>query len=228
MKKKALVVHSGGMDSSICLALAIQEFGRQEVISVSFKYGQRHAPELNQAAKICDDWKVDHIELPIDCLQEITESALMNKKIPIEHLPGQLPNTLVVGRNGLMAHLAAIHIDHLGGECIYMGVIGVDGSHSGYRDCSRAYMDSVETTLKLDLDNPRFQIRTPLVHLSKKETLELAQQLGVLDYLLKTTVTCYEGISMAGCKTCPACRLRNEGLRQFLKENPNFITPYPI
>ena len=72
MKKSAIVVHSGGMDSSLCLALALKEFETDEVLSLSFKYGQRHSLELERAQQICQAWNVDHIELSIDCLQQIT------------------------------------------------------------------------------------------------------------------------------------------------------------
>src|SRR5665213_51599 len=163
MRKKTIVIHSGGMDSSICLALAMKEFSKENVLSLSFSYEQRHAREIRQAAKICHAWHVDHVVIPLECLQEITQNALMNPNIPIKHLPGQTPNTLVVGRNGLMARLGAIHANHLGAHCIYMGIIGVDGSNSGYRDCSRDYMDLEQHVLRIDLDDPKFEIRTPLV-----------------------------------------------------------------
>lgn len=215
MKKKAIVIHSGGMDSSICLALALREFGKDQVLSLSFNYHQRHAPELIQAAKICQDWGVDHTVINIDCLAAITDDALTNHTKSIQHNPNQAPNTLVVGRNGLMARLGAIHAHHLGAQCIYMGVIEVESSNSGYRDCSRAYMDLMQQILRIDLDNPKFEIRTPLVYLTKKQTLEIAQQLNVLDYLLEETISCYEGLRHQGCKVCPACLLRNEGIVQF-------------
>lgn len=224
MRKKALVVHSGGMDSSICLALAINEFQRQNVLSVSFNYSQRHSNELVQAKKICRDWGVDHIVLNLNCLEVITESALIGNKLPIEVI-NATPTTLVVGRNGLMARLAGIHAHQLGAEIIYMGVLGLEGNHSGYRDCSREYMDLMEKILRLDFANPHFTIRTPLVFMTKCETLELAESLGVLDYLLEETITCYEGISHSGCKVCPACILKNDGIKEFNKNrNYNIIT----
>lgn len=223
MHKKAVVVHSGGMDSSICLALAIREFSCDEVLSLSFCYGQRHAKELKQAAKICQDFGVGHVVIPLDCLQEITESALTNKAIPIRHPPGSSPNTLVVGRNGLMARLAAIHAAHLGARVIYMGVIEIEEANSGYRDCSRSYMDRMQAILRLDLDDPDFEIRTPLVKMTKCQTLQTARELGILEYLLCETITCYEGTPGWGCRLCPACVLRNEGLIQFLSINPEFI-----
>ncbi len=225
---KALVIHSGGMDSSLCLALAMREFGQQNVLSLSFAYGQRHHPELMQAEKICREWGVDHTLLKIDCLNAITDNALMNATIPIAHHSGQPPNTLVLGRNGLMARLGAIHAHPMGAKCIYMGVIEMDGSNSGYRDCSRHYMDLEQEVLRLDLDDAHFEIRTPLIHMTKKETMDLAHRLGILSFLLKETITCYEGIPQKGCERCPSCTLRNRGLAEFLAENPAFVMPYEI
>ena len=215
MKKKAIVVHSGGMDSSICLKLAINEFGAENVLSLSFQYNQRHIGELTQAAIIAAHFGVDNLVLPIDCLQQITTNALTNKEMAIvkeEKLP---PNTLVVGRNGLMARIAAIHAEELGASYIYMGIIEVEACNSGYRDCTRHYMNLMENILRIDLNDPQFEIRTPLCFMTKKETMELAKTLGVLDYLLEETITCYEGIRGLGCKVCPACKLRNEGLELY-------------
>ncbi len=208
-KPKTIVVHSGGMDSSICLALAIREFGVENVLSLSFSYQQRHSIELQQAKKICQEWGVEHTVLSINCLDE---NALTNPEIPIEHQEGKAPNTLVVGRNGLMARLAAIHAHNLGVHTIYMGVIEVEE----YRDCSRAYMDLKQQILRIDLDDPLFEIRTPLVNMTKCETLEVADQLNLLSYLLDNTVTCYEGIMGEGCKVCPACKLRNQGIMDYM------------
>ena len=213
--KKAVIVHSGGMDSSICLALAIKEFGANEVLSLSFSYQQRHSNEIQQAALICRTWCVDHAIILIDALKELTDNALTNKMHSIEHSHGKPPNTLVVGRNGLMARLAAIHADHIGAQCIYMGVMGLEGANSGYRDCSREYIDLKQQILRIDLNNPKFEIRTPLVHMTKRDTMELADKLGVLNFLLEETISCYEGIPKQGCGTCPACKLRNQGIAEY-------------
>ena len=156
---------------------------------------------------------VDHTILSIDCLKEITSNALTNPAVEIKS--GKEPSTLVVGRNGLMARLAAIHAHHLGARIIYMGIIEVESANSGYRDCSRAYMDLMEEILRIDLNDPHFEIRTPLVKMTKRETLEVAAKLGSLDYLLEETITCYRGIPRMGCEECPACLLRNEGLREY-------------
>jgi 7-cyano-7-deazaguanine synthase len=226
MKKKALVVHSGGMDSSLCLALAIKEFGADEVLSVSFSYNQRHSIELERAKEICSHFKVDHTEINLSCLSEITESALIGKKQKIEHKNGSAPNTLVVGRNGLMARVAGIHAHSLGANCIYLGVLELESANSGYRDCSRTYMDLVQSALRIDFNNPYFEIKTPLIHMTKRETMNFGLSLGVLNYLVETTISCYEGIEKEGCLKCPACKLRNEGLKIFSLEHPEFNYSY--
>lgn len=219
-KKTTIVIHSGGMDSSLCLALAIKEFGKSEVLSLSFDYDQRHGQEILQAQKICHDWEVDHVVIPLHCLQEITDNALMNKTSKIVHKKGEAPTTLVTGRNGLMARLGAIHAQNIGAGSIYMGIIEVENSN--YRDCSREYMNKVQDILRLDLDDESFEIRTPLVYMTKKETMILGYELEILEYLLKETISCYNGISLKGCQQCPACKLRNDGIKEFLLEFPRF------
>lgn len=226
MKKDAVVVHSGGMDSSLCLALAVKEFGAQNVLSVSFSYNQRHSVELERARVISEYFKVDHTQLDLSCLAQITESALIGKKDKISHKKGEAPNTLVVGRNGLMARIAGIHAHSLGARCIYLGVMELESANSGYRDCSREYMDLIEKALRLDFADQSFEIRTPLIQMNKKETMELGLELGVLEFLLENTISCYEGIEKEGCLKCPACKLRNEGLKIFSLEHPDFKFSY--
>ncbi|MDP1880602.1 MAG: 7-cyano-7-deazaguanine synthase QueC [Parachlamydiaceae bacterium] len=228
MSKKAIVIHSGGMDSSLCLALAAQEFGPEHLLSLSFSYHQRHSKELEQAKKICQDWKIDHHLVDLNCLNQVTHNALMDHSVSISLDDNKIPNTLVIGRNGLMAHFGAIYAHHLGAHALYMGVMELEEANSGYRDCSRHYMDLKQEILRIDLDDPIFEIRTPLVKMTKKQTLELADQLGILEYLLKETVTCYEGLPENGCLLCPACQLRNQGIREFLVAHPNFKLPYSI
>lgn len=226
MQKKAVVVHSGGMDSSLCLALAVKEFGATNVLSISFSYNQRHSEEINRARKISEHFHVDHMVLEINCLSQITESALIGHKQKIEHKSGEAPNTLVVGRNGLMARLAGIHAHSLKAHCIYLGVMELEAANSGYRDCSRAYMDLIQAALRMDFDDEKFEIRTPIISMTKKETMELGHSLGVLEYLLENTITCYEGIEKEGCLKCPACKLRNQGLKIFSLEHPEFKYSY--
>jgi len=225
-KKKAVVVHSGGMDSSICLKLAIDEFNAENVLSLSFSFGQRHQIELEAAKTICLAWGVDHLEIPLSFYSAITESALLTKTESIKQDDGKSANTLVVGRNGLFARIGAILCDYLGADTLFLGVVGLEQENSGYRDCSREYMDLMEKILRMDLANDEFQIRTPLVHLTKIASLELACKLGVLPFLLENTITCYEGIPRLGCTKCPACKLRNRGLEQFKEYHPEVALPY--
>ncbi|MFA6915904.1 MAG: 7-cyano-7-deazaguanine synthase QueC [Parachlamydiales bacterium] len=212
MHKKTVVVHSGGMDSSLCLALAIKEFGADHVLSLSFDYSQRHNNEINAAKHICSAWGVDHAAVNLECLSALTADALTNSAQPISWGKEHAPSTLVVGRNGLMARLGAIHAHSLGADCIYMGVIEEEAREIGYRDCSKAYIELKQQILRLDLGNPLFEIRTPLIDMSKAETLQLAHSLGILDFLWENTVTCYNGVMKQGCGKCPACFLRNRGL----------------
>jgi 7-cyano-7-deazaguanine synthase len=228
MQKQAIVVHSGGMDSSICLALAIEQFGAKNVLAMSFTYGQRHSVELDFAKRICDEWKVDRTVIDLNCLSKVTENALINKKTEIKNDSNGAPNTLVVGRNGLMARVAGIHAEHLKADCIFMGVIEVEEANSGYRDCSRKYMDIIQAGLRMDFNNQKFEVKTPLVYMNKLQTLELAYQMGYLHYLIENTISCYEGIEKVGCGKCPACDLRNEGILGFISAHPDFEFSYKL
>ncbi len=215
MNQKAVVLHSGGIDSSIVLKLAIDELGTDNVTALSYAWGQRHAIELDAAAKICKTWGVTHKVVNVDALPQITNNALTDASIPIQRLPGQPANTLVVGRNGLFVRLGAIYAHQIGAQSVWIGIFERETEHSGYRDCSRTYMDLKEQILRIDLADPHFTIRTPLVKLTKAQSLALADSKGILDFLLEETVTCYEGISKTGCGRCPACLLRGESLCQY-------------
>lgn len=227
MKKEAVVVHSGGMDSSICLALAVKEFGNEQVVSLSFDYGQRHKVELEAAKRISAFFRVEHEVLPMEALPMIQESSLTDKTIEIKKRGGsEPPNTMVLGRNGLFIHLAAIYAFSRDIQRIDLGVIGTEDGNSGYRDCSQEYISLMEQVIRLDVDSDSFRIHTPLIHLTKLATLELADNLQVLQLLLENTVTCYEGIGKQGCLKCPSCILRNQSLLQFAKAHPQVTLPY--
>ncbi len=225
---EAIVLHSGGMDSSLCLASAVQTHGARTVLSLGFDYGQRHGDELERAERIAAHFGVRRHVVEVGCYRWLTRNALMDAGIPIAHVDGEAPNTLVVGRNGLMLRLAAILADQIGTRILYAGVIGVEAANSGYRDCTRDYVDRVEALLRIDLGDDDFEVRTPLVDMTKAETMEFGFQLGCLEVLLDETVTCYEGIPHAGCGVCPACKLRNEGLVKFGRIRPEFVIPYPL
>lgn len=224
--KKAIVVHSGGMDSSICLALAIRQFTAETVLSLSFSYHQRHSTELESARLISQEWGVEHALIDLSVLSHLTRDAMTDKSVSIRWGEGHVSTTLTVGRNGLMARLAAIHAHQLGAGCIYMGVMEEEAIEVGYRDCSKEYIALKQQILRIDLGNPDFEIRTPLISLRKEQTMELAHNLRILPYLLEKTVSCYEGKPRIGCQQCPACFLRNRGLAQFKEANPEVVLPY--
>lgn len=225
-KLSCVVLHSGGMDSSICLKLAIDQFGPDNVISLGFDYAQRHSSERRSAAAIAKEWGVYRDELKVDIIADLTTNSLVDKNLAV-NVQGKPINTLVVGRNGLFCILAALYASKRSCYLLSTGIIGVEGSFSGYRDCSREYMDKVEELLRLDLAVAEFKIMTPIVAMSKGETLELAHKLGVLDYLLEVTVTCYEGLSQLGCGKCPSCLLREKGIIEFAKKHPSYLFKEP-
>lgn len=223
---EAIVLHSGGMDSSLCVAHAVERYGAERVLSLGFAYGQRHSDELVRAERIAEHFGVRRHVVELRFYASLTRNALMDADMPFEQRPGEAPNTLVTGRNGLMMRLGAILAEQLGARILYAGVIGVEAANSGYRDCTRHYVDLIQDILRLDLGDARFEIRTPLVHMTKAETMEFGLALGCLPFLLEATVTCYDGIPLAGCRRCQACELRNEGLAVFLAEHPDFVAPF--
>ncbi len=227
MKKnqyQAVVLHSGGMDSSLCLALAIKRFGAKHVLSLSFKYGQRHLKELKCAQIIAQSWKVKNQVLPLSILNELSDSSLVSKSkklgFSLDDRGQKIPNTMVVGRNGLMARVAGIFAHSIGAKNLYLGVMELETANSGYRDCSRDYTDLIQKALRLDFADESFTIHTPLIQMTKAESMQLGMDLKVLPFLLENTITCYEGKPKYGCGVCPACVLRNNGLRDFLKQHP--------
>lgn len=219
-KIEAVVVHSGGMDSSICLAQAIESYGKDKVVSLGFNYKQRNMKELERAAFIADSWGVERVELDLSIMQLVTDNALVDAKQRIIHNSGSAPNTMVLGRNGLMLWVASLFAKRRGAAKVYTGVIEIEEANSGYRDCSRSYMDKLQEILRIDFADPEFEIVTPVVAMTKQETLEEAYRLGVLPFLLEHTITCYEGIDHLGCQDCPACKLRNQGIVDFLEKHP--------
>lgn len=214
MNKKALIVFSGGQDSTTCLVWALKEF--DEVQTVSFAYGQRHALELECAKNIADNFSVKHHILDLGLLNQLAPNALTRKDIIItEGNVGELPSTFVDGRNLLFLSFAAILAKQLGYHHIVTGVCQTD--FSGYPDCRDVFIKSLNVTLNLSMDY-NFIIHTPLMWLDKKQSWALADELGYLEYVRTNTLTCYNGIIGDGCGSCPACKLRRNGLKLYLEE----------
>jgi 7-cyano-7-deazaguanine synthase len=215
---KALVVYSGGQDSTTCLFWAKKNF--DEVMAIAFNYGQRHIVELDAAKKIAIEADVKLNIFNINLLSEVSHNSLTDTAIEIEtnqpdHRP---PNTLVEGRNMLFLTYAAIYAKANGISDIITGVGQAD--YSGYPDCRNEFILSLNQTLNLSMDY-EYHIHTPLMWLDKSEIWQLADEMGVFDIVRTRTITCYQGIPGEGCGICPSCKLRNRGLENYLKSKDN-------
>lgn len=205
-----MVVLSGGQDSTTCLYWALGRFGDAGVETLTFDYGQRHRIELECAGKVAQYAGVAHTTLPIDTFSALGGNALTDSDMPVEEAPDNgLPNTFVAGRNLIFLTFAAAFAWQRGITDLVTGVAQTD--YSGYPDCRRETIDEMEKTLKLGMERA-FKIHTPLMNLSKKETVELARDLGALD-AMALTHTCYNGLRPP-CGECPACRLRAKGFQE--------------
>ncbi|HET6872518.1 MAG TPA: 7-cyano-7-deazaguanine synthase QueC [Sporolactobacillaceae bacterium] len=212
-KDKALVVFSGGQDSTTCLFWALEQF--QEVEVVTFDYNQRHKLEIECAKSIAAEAGVRHHILDMSLLNQLAPSALTRDDIEVKAgEAGGLPNTFVPGRNLMFLSFAGVLASQIGAKHIVTGVCETD--FSGYPDCRDIFIKSLNVTLNLSMDDT-FVIHTPLMWLNKAETWELADQLGKLEYVREKTLTCYNGIIGDGCGECPSCKLRQAGLDAYLK-----------
>jgi 7-cyano-7-deazaguanine synthase len=211
--EKAVVVFSGGQDSTTCLFWALKQF--KEVVAVTFNYNQRHSLEIDVAKSITEELGIKHHILDMSLLNQLAPNALTREDIEIEHKDGELPSTFVPGRNLLFLSFATILANQIEAKHIVTGVCETD--FSGYPDCRDAFVKSCNVTLNLALDKP-FVIHTPLMWINKAETWKLADDLGVLNFIREKTLTCYNGIIAEGCGECPACKLRKNGLDEYLLE----------
>lgn len=214
MNKSAIVVFSGGQDSTTCLFWALKNFERVEAIT--FNYNQRHKAEIDCAVKIAKEFNVPHMVLDMNLLNQLAPNALTRTDMDIvTEENGKVPNTFVEGRNLLFFSFAAVVAKQKGIRHIVTGVSETD--FSGYPDCRDIFIKSLNVTLNLAMDYT-FVIDTPLMWLDKAQTWELADKLGKLDYIQHNTLTCYNGVIGPGCGECPACILRNKGLQKYLGE----------
>ena len=228
--RNALVLFSGGQDSTTCLAQALSRYERVETIA--FDYGQRHAVELQARLRVLAEirsqfpqWAPrlgeDHL-LDLAVLGQVSETSLTRDTAFAMEQTG-LPNTFVPGRNLLFLTLAAALAYRRGLEVIVTGVCETD--YSGYPDCRDDSMKAMQLALSLGMDK-RFLIETPLMWIDKAETWQLAHQLGgqkLVDLIVEHTHTCYLGDRSHrqdwgyGCGACPACDLRAKGFTRFVQ-----------
>lgn len=217
-EQQALVVLSGGQDSTTCLYWAIERFGKANVATVTFDYGQRHRIEIECAANVAEQAGVTNICLPINTFATLGGDALTDSRIDVEPnaVPdNDLPNTFVPGRNLVFLTFAAALAYQRGIGNLVTGVAQTD--YSGYPDCREETIRALQTALRAGMESD-VVIHTPLMHLSKRQTVELARDLGGLD-AMGLTHTCYNG-ARPPCGECPACTLRAKGFAEAGIEDP--------
>ena len=200
----AVVLFSGGQDSTTCLAWALARYAK--VLTVTIDYGQRHRIELDAAKRIAAAAGVPHAVVPCDSFTALGGNSLTANVAVAAAVEGALPNSFVPGRNLVFLTLAAAFAWQRGITNLVTGVCQTD--YSGYPDCRAATMTALEAALRAGLDSP-ITIHTPLMHLTKAETVLMLRDLGRLDWLALSH-TCYNG-SVPPCGTCPACLLRAKG-----------------
>ncbi|KAA6301570.1 MAG: 7-cyano-7-deazaguanine synthase [Candidatus Ordinivivax streblomastigis] len=212
--ESALVLHSGGQDSTTCLFWALKHF--REVRTLCITYGQRHCLEVEVAEKIARKAGVPFQLLDASVISQLSDNSLTNPGMVMdEEKPADsYPNTFVPGRNLFFLTFAAVIARSHGIKNIVTGVSQAD--YSGYPDCRDTFIRSTNVTLNLAMDE-QFILHTPLMWLSKAETWALADDLGVFDLVKNETLTCYKGILADGCGQCPSCRLRKAGLDEYMK-----------
>ena len=217
MTDRALVVLSGGQDSTTCLYWAIDKYGKDAVTTITFDYGQRHRIELDCAKKIAKRAGVPNTCLPIDTFTAIGGTSLTDD-IAVADDPlqdGQLPNSFVPGRNLIFLTYAAAFAYQRDITHLVTGVAQTD--YSGYPDCRNETIRSLQQSLRLGMESS-VEIHTPLMNLSKKETVQMAERLGAVD-AMALTHTCYNG-ERPPCGHCPACILRAKGFAEAGIEDP--------
>jgi len=212
--KRALVLFSGGQDSTTCLFWAMKHFAQVETLC--FTYGQRHVQEVEVARALAEKLKLPFQLRDLSVMATMSDNALTNSAMTMD---SELPqsghiNTFVPGRNMIFLTFAAVLARSLGMSDIVTGVSQTD--FSGYPDCRDTFVRSLNVTLNLAMEE-QFVIHTPLMWLNKAQTWQLADELGALAIIRNETLTCYNGVKGDGCGDCPSCKLRNEGLQQFLK-----------
>ncbi len=217
-KEEAVVVFSGGQDSTTCLLWAMKKY--KKVYAVSFDYNQRHKLELECAKEICKKFDIEHTIMDMSLLNQLAPNSLTRDDIKVdENAPKDAPpNSFVDGRNLVFLTFAAIFAKQKGITDIITGVSQSD--FSGYPDCRDVFIKSLNTTLNLSMDY-EFDIITPLMWIDKIATWEMADKLGGFDVIRNMTLTCYNGIKGDGCGNCPSCKLRKKGLDAYLLKKNN-------
>lgn len=212
--RRAVVVFSGGQDSTTCLIQALQQY--DEVHCITFDYGQRHRAEIDIARELSLSLGARaHKVLDVTMLNELAVSSLTRESIPVPAYDPDasgLPSTFVPGRNILFLTLASIYAYQVEAEAVITGVCETD--FSGYPDCRDEFVKALNHAIELGMARSvRFE--TPLMWLNKAETWALADYWQQLPLVRNETLTCYNGEKGDGCGECAACHLRAKGLNEY-------------
>ncbi len=212
--ESAVVLFSGGQDSTTCLFWAKKQF--KKVYALSFLYGQKHQKEVEIARSIAEKAGIEFHQIDASFISKLGSSSLTDNSIEMDQeKPAEsFPNTFVPGRNLFFLSIAAVFAREHGVRHLVTGVSQTD--FSGYPDCRDSFIKSLNVTINLAMDE-QFVIHTPLMWIDKTETWALADELGVFDLVRYETLTCYNGVPADGCGHCPSCKLRNHGLQEYLK-----------
>jgi 7-cyano-7-deazaguanine synthase len=215
----ALVVFSGGQDSTTCLGWAKNRFDYVETLT--FDYGQKHRVEIYQAKKIAKLLHVENFVLKFDAFSQLNDSALIDGSLDISsshRTKPNLPASFVPNRNAIFFTLAHAYAQKQGIENIIIGINQTD--YSGYPDCRVNFIEALEVALNLGSES-KIKFHYPLIHLTKGETFKMSEEEGVLNIVIEESHTCYNGDHISkhewgyGCLECPACLLRKKGWEEY-------------
>jgi len=230
---RAVVLHSGGQDSTTCLLEAVHRHGASGVTALQINYGQRHKVELECAVLSCEHLGVPYIRVDLpplpgfggdaltggDEVQVETDLSAGGNQFAREH---DLPSTFVPGRNLLFLSIATAYAAKIGAHEIWTGVCAAD--EAGYPDCRPEFVWAMDDVIQAALDDPNYEVIAPLLSLTKGQTFKLADNLGGLDLILEYTHTCYQGDHETrnewgyGCSECGSCLERQAGWVDYKEE----------
>lgn len=216
----ALVILSGGQNSTTCLGVAFKT--NTNVAAISFDCGH-HSAELSAAKLICEAKHIPWTCVDLPFFNDLITSALLNHAMDVSAEHGYKPNlpaSFVPNRNALFITLAHAYAQEIQADYIYTGVCQID--YSSYPDCQKIFIDRLNDALNIGYETS-IQIIAPLMDLTKAETFRLAEDVGILDAVIEFSVTCYRGdVSKVndwgyGCGECPACVLRSKGWEEYTR-----------
>lgn len=192
-ESSAIILLSGGQDSTTCLYWSKKNFKR--ILALSFNFGQKHVKELECAKRICECNKIDHIIIDLNILNSYKNSE-----------------NCISGRNLFFLSFAALVAKHYNFNSIVIGVSQQD--YNTFPDCRENFIKALNVTLNLAMDS-NITIYTPLMNLKKEDIWKMADDLEIIDIIKNETLTCYNGLIGNGCGQCNACKLRNSGYKKY-------------